>query len=119
MTSTEWRHLSSLESTIIDQLLAPEFPGKAQLAPQIAGSLVITLDEDGSVKFRVGETTPASEVKYRVPTEGEFQDSDGVTVHVLLHVINGYIDELEIFKENSLPILDWSQASSLRVFAPE
>jgi hypothetical protein len=118
MSDIEWRHLSSREQAILDQLLASDFTGKEELECQIANSLVTTIDEDGSIKFKIGSDACASGIRYRVPTEGEFQDSDGVAVHVLLHVIDGYVDELEIFKENTLRIQDWSQASSIRVFTP-
>ena len=119
MGDNEWRRLSPLEETILRQLLAPDFPGKEQLECQTADALVATIDEDGSLKFRGGNGPPASEVKYRVPTEARFQDSDGVGVHVLLHVVGDYVDELEVFKEDASRVRDWSGANAMDVFAPD
>ena len=117
MTVTEWRHLSSLESALVEQLLAPDFSGKDELIRQSADALAVTIDSDGSVRFRLGPSPPASTIRSRVPTEGEFQDSDAVTVHVLLHVVDGYMHELEIYKEDGSQVLDWSQATCMKVFA--
>ena len=47
---------------------------------------------------------PLTAVVQRVPVEAEAEDIDGVTVHVLLHVIDGYIDELEIYRDDSAPL---------------
>ena len=33
----------------------------------------------------------------RIPVEAEVEDLDAVTIHLLVHVIDGYIDELEIY----------------------
>ena len=34
----------------------------------------------------------------------EFEDSNGVAVHLLLHVVNGFLNELEIYQEGLAPI---------------
>ncbi|HEV2122825.1 MAG TPA: hypothetical protein VGW38_08630 [Chloroflexota bacterium] len=35
---------------------------------------------------------------HRVPTEGEARDIDGTTIQVLLHVVGGYLSELELYR---------------------
>jgi len=42
----------------------------------------------------------AAHVARRVPVEAELEDVDGVTIHVLLHVVQGFLNELEVFRED-------------------
>jgi hypothetical protein len=119
MTTSKWRDLSPTEQQILDKLLSPEFPGKAKLAIQAKGCLATPLDDDGGIKLRPAcSLPPALEIKSRVPTEGEFPDSDGIVVHVLLHVIDGFIDELEIYKEDGSEIRCLEAVRDMDVFAP-
>lgn len=118
MPGAEWRELTTLEKELLERLLAPDFPGKEQLACQLARALVAPIDDDGSIRFKVEGAPPASEVNSRVPSEGEFVDADGIYVHLLLHVVDGYLHELEVFKEDGTRVLDWSNANSMTVFAP-
>jgi len=46
-----------------------------------------------------------AKVKRRIPAEAEFRDTDGVLIHILLHVIDGKVNELEIYKEDGSPII--------------
>ena len=99
-------------------LVARDFPGSKELALQIQDCQVRHLDEDGSLEFRVMMPVKASAVKYRVPAEGEAEDSDGVTIHFLIHVLDGVLDELEIYKEDNTPIIILPRIDAIRVFAP-
>ncbi len=58
-------------------------------------------------------------MKYVVPTEGEYEDPDGVTVHVLLHLAGERAKELEFFREDGCRVQTWPDPVSIRVFAPE
>jgi hypothetical protein len=40
----------------------------------------------------------------RVPVEAEGKDEDGVTIHMLLHVVEGRPAELEFFREDSATV---------------
>lgn len=42
--------------------------------------------------------------KNRIPTEALIYDSDGALVNILLHVIDGYINELEIIRADGEPL---------------
>jgi hypothetical protein len=44
-------------------------------------------------------------VKRRIPVEASYPDADGVIVHVLLHIIEGRLDELEVYREDSGRVL--------------
>jgi hypothetical protein len=50
-----------------------------------------------------------------VPVEAELEDEDGVPVHVLLHVLDGYLNELEIYREDSAPVRRAIRPEELRI----
>jgi hypothetical protein len=43
------------------------------------------------------------------------EDEDGTTFHVLLHVVDGYIDELERYREDGRPIQGPIRPEALRL----
>ena|SRR5438105_7016287 len=110
----EFRPPSEDERRVINALLSPDFPAKAALEGQWARALVRPIDADGSLEVKV-EGGPLAEVEVRVPVEATLEDSDGVTVHVLLHVIDGYMHEIEVFREDSEPVRAPLDASRLAV----
>ena len=109
-----FRHFTALEQGIIDRLLEKAFPGRDELCEQMKKCLVRTIDADKSLEFLV-EADVQSTVKRRIPVEAEFQDADGVLVHILLHVIDGKVNELEIYKEDGSPIMENPDPSQLQV----
>ena len=46
---------------------------------------------------------PRADVVRRIPVEAESFDGEGATVHLLLHVVEGQINELEIYREDGKP----------------
>jgi len=94
-------------------LLRPAFSGKEDLIKQLASAEVIRIDGDGSLQFRIRGGSPAA-VNRRIPVEAELEDSDGVTIYLLLHVIDGYLNELEIYRGDSLPIKGAIRPEELR-----
>jgi len=60
---------------------------------------------------------PPATVTRRVPVEAEAPDSDGVAIHVLLHVPNGYLSELEIFREDGERLIQMPATETLNVFS--
>ena len=101
-----YRMLSNWERNLIRRLLSSPFPGRDELLNQVENVVAspmhedgTLLDENGSLYLRSSSTVKAS-VKNRVPTEGEVIDVDGVIIHYLLHVVDGRIEQLEIFKED-------------------
>ena len=47
--------------------------------------------------------------------EAETEDGDGMTIHLLLHVIDGSLNELEIYREDSTSLKRSIDPSSVRV----
>ena len=96
-----WRALALRERKLLSQLLAPEFPGKQELIEQVGNCVVRELDADGGLEIRTNSSIRATQIKFRVRPEGEFEDTDGVTVHVLLHVLDDAAVELEVYKDDN------------------
>ena len=90
---------------MLSKLLIAPFPGNRELAIQAQNASAKTLDAEGSIALDPGTNAPVADVERRVPVEAEFEDADGVTIHVLLHVVDGLMNEMELYREDSGPIL--------------
>jgi hypothetical protein len=123
MTEQNWRPLTDSELAVIQRLLVAEFEGVQELRQQLDGIMARIIDEDGSIKFLVTNKIRA-QARTRVPVEGNTSITEGEPyqvfaphVNVLLHVVEGLLDELEIYcddgSEGRLP-----QASELHIFTP-
>ena len=118
---TSYRRLTSWERRLILRLLSSPFPGRDALLTQVENAVGCPLhedgtplDEDGSLYLKTSSPVKAS-VRARVPTEGEAPDADGVAIHYLLHVVDGRIDQLEIFKEDLSRVLRHAEPEDLKV----
>jgi hypothetical protein len=104
--SQGWRPLTDHERQLVEKLLSVEFPGCEVLRAQLKTARVSTIDQDGSLEFRV--SGPPANVEQRVPTEGYYFDAEGAgqrpAVHLLLHVVGGMLNELEVYKDDGSPI---------------
>ena len=110
----DYTPLDAQSARILAALLAEPFPGRDEIARQVALARSRRIDDDGSFALSVSDAPPA-EVVGRIPLEAKAEDLDGVTVHVLLHVVDGYINELEIYREDGGRILAPIRAESLRI----
>jgi hypothetical protein len=100
---------------LISALLAADFPGREALSEQLGSVAVRPLDENGSLELSTAAGAPRAEVVRRVPVEAELEDRDGVTVHVLLHVVDGLLKELEVYREDSGPLQRRLEPDELRL----
>lgn len=104
MDESSLRSLTAEEQAVLNRLLEADFPGKKALSEQLAVAKVRQIDENGSLRFVIPRG-PKAEVKGRVPVEAEALDTDGLPIYVLLHVVNGVLWELEIYKADSSRVL--------------
>lgn len=118
MIEASFRAMTPYERRVLSRLLSQDFPGRDELAIQLIHCRVRTIDEDGSLEIETESRIKAAAAKSRVPTEGEAEDRDGVTIHFLLHVVDGAICELEIYKEDNSRVATWPPVQEIRVFAP-
>ena len=121
MTETygSWRHLLPLERAALRRLVAVNFHGSAEVWRQLQECAVREIDENGSLEIAVPPKSPRALVSSRVPAEGEYQDSDCVTVHVLLHVVEGVVKELEFYKEDGTTVHERDRIAEMEVFSGE
>ena len=94
-----YRELNQEEQKWLKKLLDVNFLGKRVLEKQIKHAKIIQNYNSGfiSLKFKIGKNVEKFPYNYRVPAQMIANQSDGIPIIFLIHVINGYIDELEIF----------------------
>lgn len=109
-----WRVLSGAEALLLTRLLSVEFAGRDELVAQAKVAVARSIDDNGSIALRVRDRR-AADVARRIPVEGELEDDDGVTVHVLLHVVDGFLSELEVYREDSGALLGALVPEDLRL----
>lgn len=110
----EFREPSDAEARVLMTLLGAEFPGNTALREQVPNAMVRRIDGNGSLEVAVVDG-PRAEVVRRIPVEAEADDDDGVPIHVLLHVIDGRMRELEFYREDSQPLHRPPTPANLRV----
>jgi hypothetical protein len=119
----QWRIPTGVERQVLERLLANNFPGHDMLLRQLEGLRVRTVDKEGSIALDV-RSTDIAPVLHRVPIEAQYSDVDtvpdvGPYVRVLLHVVDGKMSELEIYKDDDSPIrTDLASAELEEFFCP-
>lgn len=108
------RPLDDCERAVLERLLSESFPGRNALEEQSRDIQARRIDADGSLAFAPNPDAPPADVARRIPVEAETEDVDGVIIHVLLHVLNGYMSELEIYREDSARVVRPIQPETLR-----
>ena len=98
-----FRQLELSELRLLEKLLNHEFSGCDELRQQLAGATARQIDDLGGLELQ-SSLGGRAEVLSRCPTEGTCPDADGVLIHVSLHVVDGRMNELEIFKEDGSKI---------------
>lgn len=112
--SEGFRPLSQAERNILAVLLAADFPGKTELVEQASTITARRIDEDGSLEFS-GAMGPPAKIVRRIPVEAEAEDRDGATIHVLLHVVDGFMKELELYRDGEGSVQQMPLPENLRV----
>jgi hypothetical protein len=102
---------------LLEKLLDQEFPGRDELRVQLGAVVGRTTDEDGGLSLRCSAKSPAP-VSCRVPTEVRCVDQDGVHINVALHVVEGFMNEIEIYKDDSSRVKQYPRAGDIVVIDP-
>lgn len=101
-----YRKMCEIEQLWIDKLMDVEFQGRDILLNQLKNAKIIYKQEYDfiSIKFVIeGEVTPYP-YHIRVPVEMRAYQKLTAPIVFLLHIINGVIEELEIFTADSTRI---------------
>ena len=96
----DWQPLKGHEKLILERLFECEFQGRNELRQQLEFVTARSIDENGSLALKVSSPILAK-TKCRVPVEAEYLDVDGVPIWILLHVVDGLLNELEILRADS------------------
>lgn len=108
----EWfeieRDFTNDEMIWIAKLLSVDFPGVDILKVQVECSKVIGRCNCGclSIYTKINEEVPLYPFDNRVPVELEIIQYDQVPIMMFLHVVSGYIKELEVLRADSEPIIE-------------
>ena len=100
------RALNSSEMLWIEKLLTVNFKGKEILQKQLAKTGVTVNEEFSfiSLKFNVDKSIEKFPFNVRVPVEMRAFQGESAPIVFLLHVIDGFANELEIFPADSSKI---------------
>lgn len=106
MCSCNERELSVDERIYLDRLFSINFKDKDILSYQIKTSKVIGYCNCGckSILLKVDRELPSFQHNLRVPVEMIVECIDEIPIVMILHVLEGFIDELEIFRADSTSI---------------
>jgi hypothetical protein len=109
------RPLTDWERRVISRLLLERpFAAREELLAQLDEVAARAIYEDGSVGLQCARDVEAS-LKTRIPAEAEAADRDGMTIHYLLHVVDGRMNELEVYKSDSSRVLRHAAPEELKV----
>ena len=97
------RKLYEDEWKILNKMLSVDFDGKDAIADQLKTAEVICYCSCGckTIDIQVDENMPSYEYEKRVPVGLKTISTDGVPIIASIHIVNGYICELEIYRADS------------------
>ncbi len=101
------------EHQLFHRLMEAEFPGKSAIVDQLHGVRVRSIDPEGSLELQPSSGSKKAEVIRRIPVEAAGRDDDGIIIHVLLHVVDGIVKELEIYKDDGSVIKSFPRSHNL------
>lgn len=103
MTTATFRQINASEKEILSRLLEADFPARDVVCEQVLHAVVRTIDAEGSLEFQTtsSQTIPPGG---RVRVEARYRDLDEVYVNLLLHIADGKVRELEVYKDDGSPI---------------
>jgi hypothetical protein len=98
-----YRDIDKTEQTWLDKLLSVDFNGKEIIKKQISASKVFCEKNPSfvSLKFSVSRSVEKFPFRVRVPIEMTVFQKNSAPIIFLLHIIDGFINELEIFPADS------------------
>jgi hypothetical protein len=99
------------ELKLVTALLAEPFPGRDELHRQLDTARARPIDADGCIELETDG--PSAFVDHRVPVTGTTKDVDGMGIDVLLHVVDGRMSEVEIYRHDGAPLKRPVDPSSL------
>ena len=110
------RALESGEVAVLRFLLSQPFTGHEELERQLPSVRVAEEVCDGEIlDLVVGPDVDPAPWTERVPSSAWGRDADGEAIEVSVHVLDGYIAELEFVRYAPGPVLAFPSAESLKL----
>jgi hypothetical protein len=116
------RPLEIHEQRLLQKLLDQCAFDVTNLRTQATIAKVRNVNSDGSIlRFEDFSSVPSAPMPpiHLVPVEAVFPDTDGVKIHILLHVREGRLYELEFLKEDATKLLEYPDADEIKDFILE
>jgi len=86
--------------------------GGTELLRQLRGLQVTPIDEDGSLRLHVA-TDALAHIDQRVPVTAMFDDVDRIQISALIHIVDGKLWELEVYKADGTKIVKQPDAQNI------
>ena len=113
---SEPRPLRSGDVRVLELLLSEEFPGHTDLLAQIPSLQLVAICSDcPSAEFTLAAPARLADTHERVPVEARGLDEDGVPIHLLVHVKDGAVSGIEVFREDGAVVREMPPLASLVV----
>jgi hypothetical protein len=110
------RDLSLAELAVIRRLLSATFPGRDELNDQLSEARVsVECLTCPTVEFDVADSLPPAAVVHPVPVEGELPIEGDGHLHVLLHVRDGLLSEVEVYRDDGAGVVEMPAPAELSV----
>jgi hypothetical protein len=112
------RPLVDEERLLLNRLLTRDFPGRDALKDQLR-SVRVAADclTCASRELTVPSEVTRAGIARRIPVEATGSDEDGVPIHILLHVVDGVISSVEVFRDDGGEIRRMPSVDSLNVLS--
>lgn len=114
------RRLTERERNLLNFLAGHLLKGRDELVLQIQAALVKEYcSHCPSVYFVVDRLlAPEFPLPQTVPVVAQGKDTDGMFLEILLHLREGFLDQLELWRGDGGPIRDLPDTSTLKVELP-
>jgi len=115
--------LTDGERAILHKMLSRPFRGSAVLFTQAEKARVRWVVANGSpaLLFNVSPGATRVDVPERTPVDAELRanDVDGTPICVVLHVVDGLLHEIEMYREDGAPVQHIPKVAELEYAYPE
>ena len=115
--TTPARMITDRERAVLAFMITRLISGYDELLGQLAAACVtMECRHCASIILTVDQAvTQPSPFAVRVPMMAESKDTDGMSCQLLLHIVEGYLDELEIWRGDPGPIRALPDPDSLTI----
>lgn len=121
MENIKFRNFSQIEKEWLEAMLSIDFLGKEIILKQLDNAQISRDYNVGFISLKINADKRIQQFPYRVrvPLEMRVIGGNGIPIVFLLHVIDGFVDELEIFNADLSPISDDIQVDKKEIIVDE